>query len=295
MTTRKLYLGPLTDNRRWDTVTIRPDDVIVVTPPKSGTTWMQTIVALLFSGDPEVETELSVKMPWVDIRLREMAEVAERLEGMRGRRSMKSHTPMDGLPLDDCAQYLCVFRHPLDAHFSCRNHMRNVPLPWFDHWYPEDDTTGVTFRRFLDGGAEGFDGDAMPLAHILRHYQAARAVSDRPNVSLFHYADMQRDLAGVFDRVSALLGISHGKAVMERLVEAATFDNMKRNAERFAPSGGKGFFRSDTDFFHSGTNGQWRGKLTEEEWAGYDAMMDACLSPEDRAWLEFGSEGQAAG
>ena len=31
--------------------------------PKCGTTWMQTIVALLLSGDPEVETELSVRMP----------------------------------------------------------------------------------------------------------------------------------------------------------------------------------------------------------------------------------------
>ena len=65
MTQRQLYLGPLTDNRRWDRVAIRADDVIVVTPPKCGTTWMQTIIALLFSGDPEVETELSIRMPWI--------------------------------------------------------------------------------------------------------------------------------------------------------------------------------------------------------------------------------------
>ena len=291
MTRRKLYLGPLTDNRRWDMVHIRPDDVIVVTPPKCGTTWMQTIVALLFSGDPEVETELSVKMPWVDIRIREMDEVAARLEAMPHRRSMKSHTPMDGLPLHDRAQYICVFRHPLDAHFSFRKHMRNVPLPWFDMWFPEEDTEGVTFRRFLDGGPEGFDGDAMPLAHILRHYAAARAVANRPNVTLFHYADMSRDLAGTFERLAGLLDLSHAPAVMEQLVQAATFDNMKSNATRFAPSGGKGFFKSDADFFHSGTSGKWQGKLTEAELAAYDAMMDAALSPQDRAWLEYGEAG----
>mgnify|MGYP001801781440 CR=1 FL=1 len=127
MTDRKLYLGPLTDNRRWDKVRIRADDVFVVSPPKCGTTWMLTIVALLFTADPEVETELSIKMPWVDIRLRDMAEVAARLEAMTARRSMKSHTPMDGLPLDDRAHYICVFRHPLDAHFSYRKHLRNIP------------------------------------------------------------------------------------------------------------------------------------------------------------------------
>jgi aryl sulfotransferase len=292
--TRKLYLGPLTDNRRWDMVDIRPDDVIVVTPPKCGTTWMQTIVSLLFSGDPEAETELSVRMPWVDIRIREMSEVAGRLDAMQHRRGMKSHTPMDGLPLDDQAQYICVFRHPLDAHFSFRNHVRNIPMSWFDMWYPEDDPDGVTFRRFLDGGAEGFDADAMPLAHILQHYTAALALADRPNVSLFHYADMTRDLPGTFARVADLLGITYPDALMARLVQAAGFSNMKDKAVRYAPSGGKGFFRSDADFFHSGSSGKWHGHLSGDELAAYDAIMDAALPPKARRWLEYG-DGPGAG
>ena len=94
--------------------------MIVVTPPKCGTTWMQTMVALLLSGDPLVETDLSIRMPWVDFRMREVEDVAERLEAMAHRRSMKSHTPLDGLPVGDEALYICVFRHPLDAHFSFR-------------------------------------------------------------------------------------------------------------------------------------------------------------------------------
>lgn len=293
MTDRKLYLGPLTDNRRWDQVTLRPDDVIVVTPPKCGTTWMQTIVALLLSGDPDTETELSVRMPWVDIRVRDMAEVAARLDAMIHRRSMKSHTPLDGLPMHDTAQYLCVFRHPLDAHFSFRNHARNLPMPWFDMWYPEDDPDGVTFRRFLDGGPEGFDTDVMPLAHILRHYEAARARADQPNVTLFHYADMLRDLPDTFDRVAGLLGVSYPADLMEQLVAVATFDHMNAHADRYAPSGGKGFFKSDGAFFQNGSSGQWRDKLTEEEYAAYVATMEVALAPDERAWLEFGSARQA--
>lgn len=291
MTARKLYLGPLTDNRRWDMLDIRADDVFVVTPPKCGTTWMQTIVALLLSGDPEVETELSVKMPWIDIRIREMSEVAERLATMTHRRSMKSHTPMDGLPLDDKANYICVFRHPLDAHFSFRKHLRNIPMPWFDHWFPIDDTDGITFRRFLDGGAEGFDGDAMPLAHIVQHYKAALALADRPNVSLFHYADMTRDLAGTFAKIAGLLDLSHAPHTLDPLVQTARFDNMQANAARYAPSGGKGFFKSDTEFFQSGTSGKWEGNLTEKELADYDVMLDSLLTPGERAWLEYGSVG----
>ena len=290
MTDRKLYLGPLTDNRRWDRVRIRADDVFVVTPPKCGTTWMQTIVALLFTADPEVETELSIKMPWVDIRLRDMAEVAARLEAMTARRSMKSHTPMDGLPLDERAHYICVFRHPLDAHFSYRKHLRNLPLTWFNHWYPEDDTEGVTFRHFLEGGPEGFDADAMPLAHILQHYKAALACASRPNVSLFHYADMTRDLPGTFARLAELLDIAHPPHVMDTLIAAATFDNMKAHAARFAPAGGTGFMKSDSEFFHSGSSGKWEGVLSDRELAAYDAILDAHLTEAERAWLEYGSD-----
>lgn len=291
MSDRKLYLGPLTDNRRWDKFVARPDDVYVVTPPKCGTTWMQTIVALLFSGDPDVEPELSVKMPWIDIRIREMDEVADRLEAMPHRRSVKRHTPMDGLPYREDGQYLLVFRHPLDAHFSYRKHVRNMPVKGFELFYPEDEDNEVIFRRFLDGGAEGFDMDAMPLAHILQHYKAALALADRPNVSLFHYADMTRDLAGTMAKVAQLLGISHPPDVMSALVAAATFDNMKTHAERYAPSGGKGFMKSDSDFFHSGTSGKWQGKLTSDQLRAYDVAMDSALDPAARGWLEYGSGG----
>ena len=288
MTARQLYLGPLTDNRRWDRIELRTDDIIVATPPKCGTTWMQTITALLLSGDPNVETELSVKQPWIDIRLREIEEVAERVNGWSHRRSLKSHTPLDGLPFHPQVQYLCVFRHPLDAHLSMRKHVANMPFNPIELFFPEGDEESM-FRRFLDGGPEGYDMDAMPLSHIVRHYQAAKALAQHPNVTLFHYADMTRDLPGTFAQVAGLLDLHHPPEVMDALIEAATFDNMKTHATRFAPSGGKGFFLSDSAFFNSGTSGKWVGKLTAEELDAYDHVLSDLLEPRDRAWLEFGA------
>ena len=84
-------------------------------------------------------------------------------------------------------------------------------------------------------------------------------------MSLFHYADMSRDLAGTMAKVAQLLSISHPPDVMSALVAAARFDNMKTHAERYAPSGGKGFMKSDSEFFHSGTSGKWQGELTSDQ------------------------------
>ena len=55
------------DSTIWNDFEFRDDDIIIATYAKSGTTWMQQIVAqLLFNGDEDIEVaEMS---PWVDLR-----------------------------------------------------------------------------------------------------------------------------------------------------------------------------------------------------------------------------------
>ena len=54
-----------------------------------------------------------------------------------------------------------------------------------------------------------------------------------------------------------MLGIHHPPEVMADLVQAATFDNMRAQAARYAPGGGTRFMKSDEAFFDSGTSGKW--------------------------------------
>ena len=41
------YQGFIADSARWERFTFRPDDVVISTPSKCGTTWMQMIVGML--------------------------------------------------------------------------------------------------------------------------------------------------------------------------------------------------------------------------------------------------------
>ena len=63
-----------------------------------------------------------------------------------------------------------------------------------------------------------------------------------------HYADMLRDLSGAVAAIAAHLGISHPAETMAALTEAATFGNMKANADRFAPGAEMDVWRSNAGF-----------------------------------------------
>ena len=41
------YQGFFADSARWERFALRPDDIVITTPSKCGTTWMQHIVGML--------------------------------------------------------------------------------------------------------------------------------------------------------------------------------------------------------------------------------------------------------
>src|SRR5690242_13705510 len=106
------------DNSRWDGFVFRPGDIVISTRSKSGTTWMQMICALLVFQDPVLRAPLAALSPWLDWLVTPRDEVVGRLEAQRHRRFIKTHTPLDGVPLDPRATYIVVARHPLDMAVS---------------------------------------------------------------------------------------------------------------------------------------------------------------------------------
>jgi aryl sulfotransferase len=283
------YDSQTIDASRWDRFSPRDGDIFICTPPKCGTTWMQAICALLIFGRPDHDVRPGVVSPWLDARHLPLDEMLSMLEAQTHRRFIKTHTPLDGIPYFPQCTYLAVYRDPRDAHFSMRNHATNQISGRHVDRATKD--VGEGFRRWARKPYVEGDRDNFSLVAHVHHYETYRRFMDLPNIDMFHFGDMKRDLSGTMARIAHIFGVSLPAAVMAGLVQAATFENMKKNADQFVPGAGQGRWKNEGRFFHKGGNDQWRGSLTEEDLAIYRDRMRDLLSEEDIAWLENGARG----
>ena len=123
------YRWPGEDSGRWLGFRFRPGDIVISTRRKSGTTWMQMICALLIFQTPDLPDPLWQLSPWMDSQIMPHDLVYAQLAEQRHRRFIKTHTPLDGIPLDPRVTYIVTARHPLDTFVSLRRHNEIIGPP----------------------------------------------------------------------------------------------------------------------------------------------------------------------
>lgn len=290
------------DSARWEGFDFREDDIVISTPPKCGTTWMQMLCALLIFRTPELPAPLAVLSPWLDMTTRPLDEVRAALEAQTHRRFIKSHTPLGGIPWDDGVTYIHVARDPRDAALSWDNHMSNMDMGrlielraatvglddleelGMADGLPAPPAEPVDrFWRWMEG-----DGTTQPfgLQMMLEHCSSFWEAKDRPNVHLFHYGDMRDDLRAEMTRLADALGVD---APTDELVNAARFEQMKARADQLAPNTDGQLWQSNTQFFEKGRSGEWKDLIGDEGLPRYEKAL-AALGPDPSlvSWLHSG-------
>jgi hypothetical protein len=280
------------DSSRWVGFPFRRGDIVISTRSKSGTTWMQMIAALMVFQTPELPRPLSELSPWLDWLIAPQDEVYARLAQQQHRRFIKTHTPLDGIPLDARVTYVVVARHPLDAAVSLYHQGTNLDRERIRRLtgQPEGNAPASP-RPPLHEWLLAWIGDqARPedqldsLPGVLWHLSDAWLRRDEPNVVLVHYDDLVDDLDAEMRRLAALLGITVPGEIWPDLVAAATFESMRAAARRVAPDP-SGVLKNNAAFFRRGTSGAGREVLTTDELACYHARTAELAPPGLLAWL----------
>jgi len=284
------------DSARWRDFEFRPGDIVISTRSKSGTTWMQMICALLVFGTPELPAPLAELSPWVDWLVVPREQMLSGLAAQTHRRFVKTHTPLDGVPIDPRATYIVVARHPLDMAVSLYHQSDNLNRDRLRALTgasaPSEPAARPTKARpsvhdWLIGWIEH---EADPRAEldslpgVLHHLTDAWGRRSEPNIVLVHYDDLLIDLDSQMRALAARLDLPVPDAVWPALVEAASFDQMRAHAGRLAPDPA-GIMKSRDAFFRRGSSGAGRDVLTDAEFTHYLDRV-ATMAPADLlAWL----------
>ena len=99
---------------------------------------------------------------------------------------------------------------------------------------------------------------------------------------------MRRTLLKPFGSLARRLLIDIPEDRWPALVQAATFDEMRRTADEVAPAVTESVWKNNAKFFHRGTSGQWRALLDDADNARYAARVRELVSPDLAAWVHHG-------
>jgi aryl sulfotransferase len=287
------------DSPRWDEFETRADDIVITTAYKSGTTWMQTIVANLIFHDSEIPGPIMDISPWVDLRIRSFEEVKDTLEAQAHRRFLKTHLALDGVPCKDDLSYIYVGRDLRDVFMSMWNHYSGHSATFYNAINNPETLVGQAFphcpediKEFWNDwhGKSSFDweSDGYPYWSATHHAQTWWQHRHLPNILFIHYSDLLSQPADEIQRIADFLEIGLPKGGLDRIVDAVSFKTMKENASDIV-GGAEVFWEGGAKhFLNKGSNGRWREVLDENDIAAYNAMINRTLDRDCAAWLEQG-------
>jgi aryl sulfotransferase len=283
------------DSTVWNDFKFRDDDIIISTYNKSGTTWMQQIVSqLLFNGETDIDTQ--AMSLWIERRIPPKPVKLAAAEAQTHRRFVKTHLPVDALVYSPKAKYIYVGRDGRDVLWSLYNHHSNATEEMYKALNDSPGRVGPPLEPPPDNILEYWHTwlakDGFPYWSFWDNVRTWWAIRKLPNILFVHFDALKRNMPAEIRRIAEFLEIPIDETKWDAIVEHCTFDWMQAHGEKIVPLGGAVWKGGIKTFMNKGTNGRWRGTLTEAEVAEYEQTALAKLGPECAHWLMTGEVGE---
>ncbi len=245
-------------------VTVFPDDVFLVSYPRSGNTWTRFLLGNLIDQDVPVKfSNIESRIPEIYFNRDAAIRQLPRPRVLKSHECFQPHYP----------HVIYIVRDPRDVAVSFYHHnvkARNIP----------DDYPMARFvPRFIGGE---FDRKFGSWRDHVMSWTTVR--KDDPRFLLLRYEDMKCDTAAVLADVVAFLDrvgfrkINSDAAALQRTIEMSSPEKM-RALEKEEAAGWvlTRNTRSDKPFVRSATCGGWKTQLAPESVAAIEAAWGGLM------------------
>ncbi|XP_072179584.1 sulfotransferase 1A1-like [Diadema setosum] len=277
----------------------RPDDVFVVTYPKTGTTWAQQIAYLVkMDGD---EKAFEGKNVTIEVKFLETPDFESMKEWPTAKETKnESSTGSKALGLlqqMQTARTSCDVADamPYDSPRILKTHVR-------PKWLPEDlrddpkvkviyvarnpKDTAVSYYHFciylralptyesFDEFMEEFLAGRVPGGDYFDHTLYWTKLRNHPNVLFLAYENMKQDPRKAVVQIAEFMGKSLPDDVIDRIVALSSFDAMKKSVKASEALKDEVDESDNKSFFRKGIVGDWKNIMSEDHSRRVDALFE---------------------
>merc|ERR1711931_297767 len=211
----------------WDNVQnfrARPDDILIATYPKAGTTWVSYILDLLYFGQmiPGRQDSIPIykRVPFMEFYIPGIPSGLDEVSALpTSPRLIKTHLPVQFIPRsfwEQNCKIIYVARNAKDNvvsyfHFDRMNMVQPEPGDW----------SGF-LSRFMEG--------RMVFGSWYEHVKGWwDRKQNNPHILYLFYEDLVEDTVRELDRLCSFLGLSPTVDDKQMIRQLVHFDNMKNN------------------------------------------------------------------
>ncbi|XP_078482056.1 amine sulfotransferase-like [Ciona intestinalis] len=240
----------------------KDSDVYVCSYPKTGTTWLATIVWLIVHHGEEFPGNYRDSIPMLEY---DGCESIEAIDDSEFPRIIKTHFPYKLVPKNSKAKYLYITRNPKDAFASYYFHVRG----FCSAFHCENPDKNRLYELFIKG--------EVSFGLFFDHLNEWYAHRNDPNVLFLLYEDVKQDPRNEVLKVANFLGGEYekklkldGGKILENILDRSSFSHMKSMSAWH-----KAFRPENEPFIRKGVIGDWKNHLSAEQVDGLDrALME---------------------
>ncbi|XP_012381791.1 sulfotransferase 1A1 isoform X2 [Dasypus novemcinctus] len=251
-------LGPLQSFQAW------PDDVLISTYPKSGTTWVSEILDMIYQeGDLKKcqRAPILMRVPFLEFSAPGMPSGLESVKDVPAPRLLKTHLPVALLPqtlLDQKVKVVYMARNAKDVAVSYYHfyHMAKV--------HPDPGTWDSFLEKFMAG--------KVSYGSWYQHVQEWWELSQTHPILYLFYEDMKENPKREIQKILEFVGRSLPEATVDHIVEHTSFKKMKNNSmTNYSTAPLSLMDHRISAFMRKGTPGDWKNTFTVAQNERFDA------------------------